>query len=72
MERTPVQSSNLESVGYDIGTQTLEIAFKRGGVYQYLAVPAEVFHGLIVAASLGTYFDVNIKRAGYQYRRLST
>ena len=39
MERQHVNSSNLESVGYDPTTQTLEIEFLNGGLYQYSGVP---------------------------------
>jgi KTSC domain len=33
MERQPVSSSNLKSVGYDPRSRTLEIEFHNGGVY---------------------------------------
>ena len=39
MNRTPVNSSNLSSVGYDPMSQTLEFAFNSGGIYQYYNVP---------------------------------
>ena len=38
MERQEVDSSNIDAVGYDETTQTLEIEF-RNGVYQYEDVP---------------------------------
>jgi hypothetical protein len=70
MERTPVESSNLFSVGYDAGTSTLEIEFRSGGVYQYFGVPAGVCEGLMMAPSKGRYFDQYIKKAGYPYSRV--
>jgi hypothetical protein len=39
MDRTPVSSSNLSSVGYDPDEQILEIEFNGGRVYQYYDVP---------------------------------
>ena len=39
MEREPVVSSNLVSVGYDPASETLEVEFIKTGVYQYLNVP---------------------------------
>ncbi|HFD1330276.1 TPA: KTSC domain-containing protein [Yersinia enterocolitica] len=70
MIRQPVSSSNLHSVGYDSASSTLEIAFLGGGVYQYSKVPASVHASLMNAPSKGQYFDVNIKKAGYPYRKV--
>ena len=52
IERTQVRSSALRSVGYDEDSQTLEIEFTNGAVYQYFDVPPEVHHGLMAAESL--------------------
>ena len=46
MDRTPVSSSNLASVGYDPSTKTLEIEFNDGAVYQYDDVPESEYTGL--------------------------
>lgn len=35
MERTSVTSSNINSIGYDADSQTLEIEFNNGAVYEY-------------------------------------
>jgi hypothetical protein len=70
MERTPVQSSNLASVGYDSDSATLEIEFHHGGIYQYYGVPSDVHDGLMAAGSKGTYFDQTIKKAGYSYSKV--
>ena len=70
MERTAVQSSNLASVGYDSTNMTLEIEFLKGGIYQYSNVQSDVHDGLMNAGSKGTYFDQNIKKAGYSYNRV--
>lgn len=69
MERVPVSSSNLSSVGYDVGSQTLEIEFLHGGVYQYTGVPENEYEGLINAGSKGKYFIANIKNR-YPYTKL--
>ena len=61
MQRVPVSSSNLISVGYEEETQTLEIEFKNGSVYQYSGVPLEEFNGFMNADSKGTYFHARIK-----------
>jgi KTSC domain len=70
MNRIPVSSSNLASVGYDPATQTLEVEFLNGGIYNYSGVPSSVYSGLMSAVSHGTYFDRNIKKAGYNYRKV--
>lgn len=70
MERSPVSSSNLASVGYDESSKTLEIQFHSGGIYQYYAVPFNVYNALINASSKGTYFDQFIKKGGYRFRKI--
>lgn len=65
MERTPVESTNLSSVGYDQMTATLEIEFNRSGIYQYHGVPLEIYEGLMNSGSKGSYFHENVRRAGY-------
>lgn len=70
MERTPVSSSNLQSVGYDSDEEILEIEFYSGGVYQYFNVPPSRYEGLMSASSKGSYFDAYIKKAGYRYRKV--
>jgi hypothetical protein len=61
MNRQPVESSNLASVGYQPSTRMLEVEFMRGGVYRYSDVPQDVFDELIAAPSPGSYFAVHIK-----------
>ena len=61
MERIPVSSSNVQSVGYDPDSSTLEVELKNGSVYQYAGVPATEYEGLMAAASKGTYLHAHIK-----------
>jgi len=70
MNRTPVESRNLASVGYEVETSTLEIEFHNGGIYQYFGVPENVYQELMNASSKGTYFDQNVKKAGYSYSKV--
>jgi hypothetical protein len=69
MERTPVSSSNIRSIGYDPDSSTLEIEFNDGTVYQYAGVPQDEFEGLMGAGSHGTYFNANIKKR-YSYTKV--
>lgn len=61
MERTPVSSSNIASIGYDEDSQILEIEFNDGSVYQYSGVPSSEHAGIMNAGSKGKYFHTNIK-----------
>lgn len=64
VERTPVSSSNVHSVGYDDKTRTLAIEFKNGGgVYHYHDVPKDVHEGIMSAKSVGSYIHTNVKGA---------
>lgn len=69
MTRTPVSSSNLRSVGYDIATATLEIEFHNSSVYQYYGVPYAEYTGLMAAGSHGQHFDQHIKHR-YRYAKV--
>ncbi len=69
MNRQPVQSSNLRSVGYDPASQALEVEFQDGSVYQYSGVPASEYSGLMAASSKGSYLHEHIKDR-YPYRRV--
>ena len=69
MKRQSVESSNLASVGYDEATQTLEVEFNHGGIYQYFEVPKEVYEELMIADSHGKYFNGCIKD-DYEYQRI--
>jgi len=70
MERTPVVSSNIVSIGYDEEAETLEVEFHGGGVYQYDNVPLPIYEALITADSIGSYFHYNIKIQGYEWRKV--
>ena len=69
MERVPVESSSLMSVGYDPDSATLEVEF-HGGIYQYFGVSPEVHEGLMSAGSKGSYFNQFI-RNGYPCSKVS-
>jgi hypothetical protein len=69
MKRTHVESSNIESIGYDSKSQTLEIEFLNGTIYQYFDVPEGVFGELMSADSHGKYLSANIKGV-YRYSKV--
>jgi len=69
MERTHVESSNIESIGYDPDSETLEIEFIKGGLYQYYNVPEYVHGELMSASSHGGYLSSSIKST-YSYGKV--
>ncbi len=70
MDRVPLSSSSLRSVGYDPDTQTLEIEFQESeAVYQYDGVPPEIHAGLRASMSPGDYFLDHIRNR-YPTRRI--
>ncbi len=70
MQRVPVVSSNLVSVGYDVNTSTLEVEFL-DSVYEYYDVPQNLHEGLMNADSHGEYLDQYIKKGGFKYKKIS-
>ena len=69
MQRDSVVSSNIASVGYDSSTETLEIEFLSGAIYQYYDCPESMYEQLMNAPSKGGFFNSHIKNA-YAYSRV--
>jgi hypothetical protein len=63
MDREPVSSSNLLSVGYEASSETLEVEFKNQSIYQYYNVPQFMHEQLMQAPSIGAFFNANIRNA---------
>jgi hypothetical protein len=61
MQRHTVQSSVLESVGYDPGDKILELEFREGGVWNYFDFSKQTYKRFITAESLGSFFVRRIK-----------
>lgn len=59
--RMTLNSTNLESVDYDVEHETLDVWFHSGSHYRYLDVPDEVFRDLISDDSPGHFFSEEIK-----------
>ena len=70
MERQSVDSSNIASIGYDAATQTLEVEFKNGGLYEYVGVPGNVYTDLMNASSHGSFLYHNIRNV-YEFHKLT-
>jgi hypothetical protein len=61
MIREAVSSSNLASVGYVAESETLEVEFKNGLVYEYYNVPQFLHERMMQAGSIGSFFNREIK-----------
>ena len=69
MNRTSVVSTDVAEIGYGAATMTLEVAFHKGGIYQYFDVPEIVYHEFMGADSKGKFLNANIKK-NYRYVKL--
>lgn len=63
MNRRPVVSSNITSIGYDEETKTLEVEFFNQKIYQYSPITQEGYSLLMNAESIGSFFARNIKNS---------
>jgi KTSC domain len=57
MPQSHLNSTLLNSVAYQDQPALLELEFRHGAVYQYSAVPAEIYDALLRAESKGAYFN---------------
>lgn len=69
IEMIPVDSSNIESIGWDEVDEELFITFNSGSTYVYSEVPKEVFDSMMNAESKGKFFHANIK-GKYSYDKV--
>lgn len=69
MNRSPVSSSNIRSIGYNAQLSVLEVEFASGDVYQYFNVPERLHHELMSASSKGQYLNEYIKFS-YRYQKV--
>lgn len=70
IQRKPIQSSSILSVGYDAETETLAIEFASMAVYEYFGVPQKVYDEMLrlnaTHQSVGSFFSIHI-RPCYKY-----
>lgn len=61
MIRTPIQSSQIASIGYDAATKEMHIEFRGGKVYTYPGVEPGDHAALMGAESVGKHFGSAIR-----------
>lgn len=69
MEIVKVESSNIDSIGYDKNNQTLLIAYKNGRNYHYNGVELKTYEDFKNADSKGKFFWENINKK-YEYKEI--
>lgn len=61
MDRKNIESSMIQSIGYDVNNSTLEIEFNSGAVWQYFDFPESSWYEFEAADSQGKFFHREIK-----------
>jgi XTP/dITP diphosphohydrolase len=70
VQRIPVESTDIVSIGYDAKTRVLEIEFKEDRIYQYTDVAPDVYERFMHADSYGEFFFAHINKH-YRYKRVN-
>lgn len=65
MQRRPIRSTSLKSVGYDAATLTLEIEWRNGSLVRYTGVAEPVYETLLAVPGKSMFVEQVIERGGY-------
>ena len=68
MNMQQVKSSNIQAVGYDEETKTLQVQFMGSGLYRYYGVAPELHKELMESESKGKFMNAKIK--GHRYEKV--
>lgn len=68
-EMIPVDSSNIEAIGYDADHRELYVRFIEGNTYAYSDAPIEAFDEFLRSPSKGSFFNRAIRNT-YAYRQV--
>jgi KTSC domain len=60
MNRTTVGSPGIAQVGYEEGSETLEIEFVSGKIFQFYNVPLKLFNQLMNSSQKELYYESHI------------
>tara|TARA_Y100000296_G_C5036876_1_gene187747 strand:- start:350 stop:538 length:189 start_codon:yes stop_codon:yes gene_type:complete len=61
----------IKSIGYDGNSETLEVEFSRGDVYQYYEVPENFHSDVMSSESIGREFGSVIMKGGFKFKRMN-
>jgi len=68
MNRTPVKSSFIESIGHE--SDTLEVVYKDGKVYRYVGVPPDLHQSVMGAESIGKALKEQVLKGGFEAEKI--
>lgn len=57
-----VNSTNLKTVGHDKETNTMQVEFFNGAIWNYSPVTEDAYKTMVKSESVGQWFNQNIKR----------
>jgi len=69
VEFFPVESTNVDQIGYDDDDMSLYIRFINGALYVYEGVPPDVWEQLLYTPSKGKFIHTDLKNI-YPYARV--
>lgn len=75
MKRQSVDSSNINSIGYNKDKEILEVEFKTGSIYHYKNINSSLYNGLVDSSSIGKFFNLEIRKRDYvkgEYKDVDT
>lgn len=58
---TPVKSSNIKAIGYDVEKLILNVEFKNGKTFGYKYISSPEYEALVNAESVGKHFNQFVK-----------
>ena len=61
MKMHPMESSNIDAIGYDPAKSELHVRFTSGATYAYSGVEQTVFNKFLAAGSPGGFFAAHVK-----------
>jgi len=70
VEFYPVNSTNVQEIGYSYDESALYVRFHNQYLYSYL-VPVEIYDEMLHVDSPGRYVHQVLKASGYSYERIN-
>ena len=61
MKRFPINTDNIQEVGYDEVTEILEIEFNLNAVHHYYNVPIDEYVSLMKAQNIEDFYFTNVR-----------
>jgi hypothetical protein len=69
IERKPVTSSNVASVGFCPDRKCIEVEYRNGAIYEYEGCDQKLFDDLMASESKGKFVNAHIKSR--KFKKLS-